>query len=189
MSSSDKPEYYLYLITNKINNKKYVGYTSRSIVERFREHCCSDMVIGRAIKKHGRNNFEIRPISSAVKIETAKLFEQRLIATFDSFGRNGYNLTPGGDRSSPKANKLKKGVSPYNKDKCSFETVVEEKLRDQKYFINCIQQGMSAIDVSKTLNISAESVRLYAKKLNVTFPRNTKSTHAKIRNTLLERKA
>ena len=29
----------IYLITNKINSKKYVGKTYKSIIQRFKEHC------------------------------------------------------------------------------------------------------------------------------------------------------
>ena len=57
---------YIYIITNTINSKVYIGQTIRTIKERFREHCrlkCSDgelnMLIKKAIKKYGKNNFRI----------------------------------------------------------------------------------------------------------------------------------
>ena len=48
---------YIYLITNKINGKKYVGKTTTSIEERWREHCkpCNGIRSGidGAIQKYG----------------------------------------------------------------------------------------------------------------------------------------
>ena len=35
---------YIYLITDKTNNKKYVGQTSRDIWTRFEEHCRSKIM-------------------------------------------------------------------------------------------------------------------------------------------------
>jgi group I intron endonuclease len=98
--------YYVYLIINKINNKKYVGYTSKHYTVRFSQHISASKrddrkVLYKAIKKYGVENFEFRPISSASTIEMAKLFEQRTISTLDTYGKKGYNRTLGGDGSGP----------------------------------------------------------------------------------------
>ena len=76
----------VYLITNKTNNKKYVGITRRSLEERFSEHCKANSLIGRAIRKHGVENFCIQRIDVAEN--ELELFEKEIdyIDYFKSFG-------------------------------------------------------------------------------------------------------
>lgn len=90
-----------YLITNKINNKGYVGITTRSLDRRWYEHrfvanSCGQL-LAKAIKKYGEENFEIKPIASAKTLENLKLVEKDLIAQFQTKAPFGYNLTDGGD--------------------------------------------------------------------------------------------
>lgn len=114
----------VYLITNKTNNKKYVGITRRSLEERFSEHCKANSLIGRAIRKHGVENFCIQRIDVAEN--ELELFEKEVdyIDYFKSFGE-GYNLTHGGDGAdrrvkvnhqlSDKQIRFIKKVHEYNK--------------------------------------------------------------------------
>lgn len=98
--------YYIYLIINKVNNKKYVGYTSKHYRTRFSQHISSSKrnntkVLYKAMRKYGIENFEVRPISSATTLEMIKLFEQRIIFALDTYSKKGYNRTSGGDGSGP----------------------------------------------------------------------------------------
>ena len=47
----------VYLITNRINGKQYVGQTTRTLEERFSEHAQADSLLGRAIQRDGAENF------------------------------------------------------------------------------------------------------------------------------------
>lgn len=90
-----------YLITNKINNKGYVGITTRSLDRRWYEHrfvanSCGKL-LAKAINKYGEQAFEIMPIASAKTLENLKEIEKDLIAQFGTKVPNGYNLTDGGD--------------------------------------------------------------------------------------------
>lgn len=50
----------IYKITNLINGNIYIGYTKQTLQSRFNQHSrSSKMVISRAIKKYGINNFKI----------------------------------------------------------------------------------------------------------------------------------
>ena len=86
----------VYCITNHLNGKQYVGITGRSLEQRFAEHCKAESYIGKAIRKHGVENFTIKEIDEANTRQD--LFEKEMmwIDKLGTFGR-GYNLTLGGD--------------------------------------------------------------------------------------------
>jgi len=53
-----KPFGVVYLIWNMVNGRRYVGQTTRRVEERFKEHAsCKIMLVGKAIRKYGRENF------------------------------------------------------------------------------------------------------------------------------------
>lgn len=95
----------IYLITNDINSKVYVGQTIQSLKKRFNGHCCyskSDksvnMYIKRAIHKYGRDKFHISLLEEC-PIENLNSREKYWIDFYDSYN-NGYNLTKGGQDSN-----------------------------------------------------------------------------------------
>ena len=48
--------YEIYLITNNLNDKKYVGLTSQGYLSRFTSHCSQGFYLTSAIKKYGKEN-------------------------------------------------------------------------------------------------------------------------------------
>ena len=94
----------IYLITNKVNGKRYVGITTKSVEKRWRLHINtanddSYYWIHKAIRKYGPEAFEVEELGAAATWETACQIEIALIAFFKTFwldGR-GYNQTHGGD--------------------------------------------------------------------------------------------
>lgn len=86
----------VYMIINLCNDKRYIGITTRTIEERFEEHCKADSYIGRAIRKYGRENFFISIIDTADDKEELFELERKYIKLYETF-KNGYNLTIGGD--------------------------------------------------------------------------------------------
>ena len=88
---------YVYLITNSVNDKKYVGVTTRGVAERFKEHCSADSYLGKAIRKHGKNCFAAVVIDEANSKEDLFRKETQWIERLGAFGKAGYNLTHGGE--------------------------------------------------------------------------------------------
>lgn len=93
---------YIYLITNNINNKKYVGKTVRSIRERWVEHIQNskndkykNRPLYRAMRKYGPDNFSIKELEKC-GISILSDREKYWIKYYNSFKR-GYNATLGGD--------------------------------------------------------------------------------------------
>jgi group I intron endonuclease len=93
----------VYLITNLINGKYYVGRTKRSLSDRWYQHihCGSienDYLLHRAIKKYGIENFVIEVIGIVSTIEEMIDLEQLWILFLRSYDRSiGYNMTYGGE--------------------------------------------------------------------------------------------
>ena len=86
----------IYCIENKINHKKYIGLTTRSIEERFSEHCKADTIIGEAIRKYGVDNFICYEVDKAQSKNELSELEIHYIHHFGTL-KNGYNCTIGGD--------------------------------------------------------------------------------------------
>jgi group I intron endonuclease len=93
----------IYKITNKINGKCYVGQTIHPLELRWKQHCQHNRkrpcpVLLDAIKKYGKDNFEIETIEKCSSRKHMNEREKHWIALYGSFGGGGYNLTSGGDR-------------------------------------------------------------------------------------------
>lgn len=104
ISQEDKMSF-IYLITNKINGKQYVGKTNRTIAERFKEHIrdaqrprCEKRPLYSAIRKYGANNFFIEEIEEC-PADLASDREIYWISQKDTYS-NGYNATRGVDSKS-----------------------------------------------------------------------------------------
>ena len=87
--------YLVYKITNKINNKIYIGQTTETIEKRFKRHCGYQLqdntYIHRAIKKYGKNNFYIEKIDEAKNQQELNEKELYWIKYYQS-DKKGYNL-------------------------------------------------------------------------------------------------
>lgn len=87
----------IYVITCKLNGKQYVGQTTQLLEERFKEHAhCKKTVIGRAIRKYGKENFRCEVLKHCESKEDLDAWEKFFIAALHCKAPFGYNLTDGG---------------------------------------------------------------------------------------------
>ena len=94
---------FIYVITNDINGKQYVGKTNSTIEKRFAEHI-SDSKKKRyekrplysAMRKYGIEHFYIEALEECSSEESTKK-ECYQINKLETYGHNGYNATKGGD--------------------------------------------------------------------------------------------
>ena len=95
--------YDVYKITNKVNNKVYIGITSKGISARWKEHIYSaehgcPFKLHNAIRKYGKENFSIELIDFCNSWEELTEKEQYYISEYKSLqDEYGYNMTEGGD--------------------------------------------------------------------------------------------
>lgn len=88
----------VYKATNILNNKMYIGQTSRP-ERRFAEHTwkgSKSKILSAAIKKHGKKNFEFAILCWCPDKSYADYVEQELIKAHDT-RRVGYNICVGGE--------------------------------------------------------------------------------------------
>ena len=99
---------YVYKITNKINNKSYIGITN-DIIRRFSYHKRERNLetakeyskpLYAAIRKHGIVNFEFSILEEGLSLEDANRLEIHYIIEYSSLThQNGYNIREGGNLS------------------------------------------------------------------------------------------
>lgn len=142
---------FIYIITNKVNGKHYIGQTIRSIQDRWREHCrekCHsgelNMLIKRAIHKYGKENFTITELEKC----GADILNEReiyYISLYNSY-IDGYNMTKGGT-SGTKPLKLNKG--------------------QQKSCIELYKLGFSLREISREFNVDKDTVKYIIEISNI----------------------
>jgi len=93
---------YLYKITNLNNDKCYIGWTGRTVEDRWVRHM-KDALTHRdnrkfynAIRKYGVDSWNVETLMEVSTIDEAKQKEIELIEKYDSYNK-GYNATKGGD--------------------------------------------------------------------------------------------
>ena len=115
----------IYIATNNINGKNYIGQTIKKLDVRIKTHKRDskrfDYLFYRAINKYGFNNFSWK-ILYIVPIDKLDIAEVCAIYSFGTYG-NGYNSTRGGD-DNPMYNPIsaKKVSEALRGRKLSFET-------------------------------------------------------------------
>jgi group I intron endonuclease len=89
---------FVYLITNTVNGKRYVGQTTTTLEERWRLHqkLKNCRLLHNAIQKYGSENFIVEAICQPPSIELMNEFEAEYIKRYCTLVPNGYNLTEGG---------------------------------------------------------------------------------------------
>lgn len=127
---------YIYLTTNLINNKKYIGQHKAS---RFSEsYKGSGTRISKAFKKYGKQNFKVIMLESVEDVIQLNVRERYWIAYYDAVARNDfYNVASGGQSEKEpkphsnynKTENFSKGTVWVGKDG-EYHRIPKEKLKD-----------------------------------------------------------
>lgn len=95
--------YQIYLITNIITNKKYIGQVvkHRGYKTRFNEHICgvkyaNTRLLSNSIKKYGKENFTIELLEDNISENLIDDKEKDYIKKYNTLMPYGYNMTEGG---------------------------------------------------------------------------------------------
>lgn len=100
-NTEEKFSYYIYLITNLLNGKQYVGqHRIPKNGEDFNRYMGKEIAIVNAIRKYGKENFKKEIIESIEDNDAHHYVSEREIYWIkekNTMYPNGYNLTPGGE--------------------------------------------------------------------------------------------
>ena len=108
----------IYVITNKLNGKQYVGQTIQKLTNRLNEHkSCKISAIGRAIKKYGWENFSVEILEDNISREKLNEREIFWITKLNCMKPNGYNLTSGGKAPTNVSVETRKKLSAARRGK------------------------------------------------------------------------
>ncbi len=144
----------IYKITNMLNGKAYVGVTTKTIQERFDAHLNRAVkersAIQKALKKYGKENFEIIEIDTAISEQELFEKEKFWIAHFNTFSKNGYNLTEGGG-----------GIVNMSQE-------MRDRISKKKKGVPCLKQRGKTISKEQRISISRTLGASQVKGTNLT---------------------
>lgn len=92
----------VYLVTNTLNGKGYVGITSKAVARRWTNHKADALsgkqtALHRAIGKYGVDAFTVSVLASGLSPEGLVISEIQIIKQLRTRVPHGYNMTQGGD--------------------------------------------------------------------------------------------
>ena len=112
----------IYISTNKVNGKSYIGKTYDSLECRKSNHKwfalnnLYDVHFHRAIRKYGFDKFEWNIIEDNIDKNDLEEKEVYYVDKFDTF-KNGYNMTIGGEKNYSLSEESKKKISDTHRGK------------------------------------------------------------------------
>ena len=160
--------YYIYCITNNINNKTYIGqHMSNNLSDNYMG---SGLNINRAFKKYGKENFSKSILAVAHTKENIDILEKVFIALYRAEGKAEYNIADGGTGGNlgnewyrrnkenhwksdlkiiEKLRNSHKGQVAWNKGKTGIYSEETRKKMGAKNKGNCYRRGCSLNESTK----------------------------------------
>ena len=149
---------FIYVITNDVNGKQYVGKTTDTIEIRYKKHLeeykrsrCEKRPLYLAMNKYGLEHFSVKQLEEC-ELDILNSREQYWIKELNTF-HNGYNATYDGDGT---------------------------QLYDYNLFVQDYDNGMTALEIAKKYQCDLKPIRLALTKAG----RDTKK-NANDRNTCM----
>ena len=103
----------IYIATNQVNLKSYVGQTQEPLSRRIVGHYSArtrGTHFGNALCKYPREAWEWRVLESDIPVHRLCDREELWIAFYDTY-HNGYNSTPGGEQNSSQCPEVREKIS------------------------------------------------------------------------------
>lgn len=85
---------YVYITTNLVNGKQYVGSHGSNVLND--RYLGSGILLYHAIKKYGKDNFEKTVLETHTDLKKARFREEFFISKYNTITPNGYNINPNG---------------------------------------------------------------------------------------------
>lgn len=181
----------VYKITNKINNKSYIGYTTKTAQERYKQHIAlahspnckdSNTVFYKAIRKYGDHQWTLSVLYESDNIQKLKNKEQEYIKQYNTFAfqenTNGYNSTLGGDGVHGIQEKSVVVVDPLSftvidtfssikdaekKYKCNVQETCSRKIKHHHFLIFYYKDEFDSMTQQEVIEDICNRVNIYCK--------------------------
>ena len=170
--------YSVYIHTNKINNKKYIGLTGKQPEQRWSngKHYNHSTHFNRAIQKYGWDNFEHEIVKTHLTAEEASELEKELIKKYDTTNmEHGYNLDSGGSRtthSNETKEKIRKAITGIKRSDKTKEKLRKAAIGNKnsvgKHHTEEARQKNREAHIGKTHTLSEEA------KLKISLSQKTR---------------
>lgn len=153
--------WFIYKITNLVNQKIYVGKTN-NIERRWYSHCYDakhdcGFYLHRAIRKYDKEAFSISILEAFNDEQTALDQEKSLIKTLNARNPSiGYNIAEGG-----------LGGNTLTQDQIENQRVI--KSCDHEKFIDAFNSGLSQREIALLFNVGSRGVISCATRLGLSF--------------------
>jgi group I intron endonuclease len=133
----------VYRVTNKINRKQYIGYTTKTLEERKKLHLSKAnspsnkhyfYLFKQAIRKYGIDNFDWEVLENCSSIEQCCNKEIYYINKYNTISPNGYNLTEGGNggiQSKETKLKISKSLKTYWDNNKNLNSLVKATKKER----------------------------------------------------------
>lgn len=152
---------YIYKITNKINNKIYIGQTIRTIEKRWKQHLyrCEEKndnnYLYNAMKKHGKENFYIEEIE---KCKDEDRFERETynIIKYNSMYPNGYNIILSQQSSDYPSELIELMLLDWDNGLCFNEISKKWKINEKTVSEYLKRNGISKEQISERKGIMVQ---------------------------------
>lgn len=172
---------YVYLITNKVNGKHYVG-KSINPDDRWAQHRANAVMgfqdpVYRAIRKYGIDNFSFEVIDTCCSEQASLDREVERIAEYESYGPKGYNQTPGGEgiiitpELLQKWSEMRKGKPMPPNAKPARDAVLAKKTQETDRLVREAHAiGLNLREIAKAIDRSPGLVSTSCKKQGLKLP-------------------
>jgi len=176
----------IYITKNRINNKVYIGQTTRTLGIRQKEHIWEsnsncDYYLAKAIRKHGSNNFIWKILRYCDNIESLNAFEQYYILYYNSTNKeNGYNLQSGGlnysysNSTKQKMSNTRKGQKKSKATRLKMSQAKQRMTQETKDKLRQAKLGENNPRYGKKRSSQVEAKRL--KSLKKTLLKKSKTS-------------
>ena len=149
----------IYVITNLINNMKYVGQTRTKLKKRIAHHKKHNAhYLGNAIKHYGWENFKVDILEECRTPEELNKCEIFWIEKLNCKFPNGYNLTDGGN-------------TPKGRVVSDREKILRSEINPYKRSVRCIDTGEifpSVMAVERCFKVSHSTISAVCRGKQIT---------------------
>ena len=131
----------IYIVKNTINGKCYIGQTTRSVEKRVRSHFKKNSgcpLLGKAIKKYGRDAFTVKILHDDVLDIFLDDLEIASIKKYNTLAPYGYNLESGGNKNKVLSDETRRKISESAKGRTlsvEHKQKLSETNKGNKHFL------------------------------------------------------